>query len=203
MNEFAPENRPREPGTIENPIVDSQLTVEEALRPNPNFFLPKEVYERQVLLSIMYVSFDGKYHQGQIVIDKDLENDVRDFFGFLLEQNFPIGKAVPIAHEKYNFNDGLSMTDNNSSGFNPRFIGDTNRISLHGFGRAIDINPFLNPYIKDDLIEPKGAVYNLEQPGTMTALLVEFLKKRGWRWGGDYHDLKDYHHLEKLLEEVA
>ena len=61
-----------QPGTIENPIIDSQLTKEEALRSNPDFLLSPEVFERQVLLPVVYISFDGKYHQGQIVVDKDL-----------------------------------------------------------------------------------------------------------------------------------
>ena len=73
-----------------------------------------------------------------------------------------------------------------------------NKPSNHAFGRAIDINPFQNPYIKDGLVEPVGAIYKLDQPGTLTVEIVEFLKKRGGIWGGDYHDLKDYHHFEKL-----
>jgi hypothetical protein len=136
-------------------------------------------------------------------VDKDLEKDVRDFFNFLLEQNFPVNKAIPVAHHKFNFNDKLSMDENNSSGFNPRYIGGTNKLSNHALGRAIDINPIQNPQIKDGVTEPKGAIYDTEQPGTLvaTSLIVEFLKKRGWKWGGDYHDLKDYQHFEKPLEE--
>lgn len=203
MNEFTPGLEPREPGTIENPIIDCKLTVQEALRSNPNFFLSPEVYERQILLPVMYVSFDGKYHQGQIVIDKDLETDVKDFFDFLLEQKFPLNTAIPVAHNKFNFDDLLSMAENNSSGFNPRNIAGTNRPSNHAFGRAIDINPLQNPYIKDKLTQPNGATYDKNQLGVLTAEspIVQFLKKRGWAWGGDYHDLKDYHHFEKPLDK--
>jgi hypothetical protein len=62
MNELFAGQEPREPGTIEHPLIDSQLTLEEVLRPNPNFFISPEIFERQVLLQVMYVSFDGKYH---------------------------------------------------------------------------------------------------------------------------------------------
>lgn len=204
MDEFIKQG-PIGPGTKEHPIVDSQLTREEALRPNPNFSLSSEVFERQVLLQIMYLSFDGKYRQGQIVIDKDLEKDVRDFFEFLLEQNFPLNKAIPVAHSKFNFDDELSMAENNSSGFNPRAINGTNKPSNHAFGRAIDVNPFQNPYVKNGLTEPKGALYNPAQLGTFAAesLIVKFLTGRGWIWGGNYHDLKDYHHFEKPLDEAS
>lgn len=199
MKEFSPDAEIYDSGTIENPIIDSKMTTEEALRANPNFFLAPEVFERQILLKVMYLSFDGKYHQGQMVVDKDLESDIKDFFNFLIEQNFPLNKSIPIAHNRYNFNDILSMEDNNSSGFNPRNIAGTDRPSNHAFGRAIDINPFQNPFIKNDVIEPKGAKYDMTKLGTFLAdsPVVLFLKLRGWKWGGDYQEIKDYHHFEK------
>lgn len=208
MKESTPDAKSYEPGTIQNPIFDAQLTKEEALRPNPDFPIPPEAFEKLFLLEIMYLSFDGKYHRGQIVIDKELRKDVRDFFDFLLHQNFPINIAIPVAHERFNFNDHVSMAENNSSGFNPRNIAGKNEPSNHAYGWAIDINPRQNPYIKkDSSIEPDGAVYDSNQPGTLTAEspIVKFLKDRGWIWGGDYQEFKDYHHFEKLpeaLEEV-
>jgi hypothetical protein len=204
MNESISGRESYKPGTLENPIIDSKLTTEEALRPNPDFFLAPEVFERQTVLEVMYISFDGKYHQGQIVVDKDLENDVKDFFNFLLKQNFPLNKAIPVADKRFNFNDALSVAANNSSGFNPRAIAGTDKPSNHAYGRAIDINPLQNPYIRGDLTEPKGAKYDKENPGTLTAEspIVKFLKMRGWNWGGDYRDLKDYHHFEKPLKEI-
>lgn len=204
MKEFSPESKANEPGTLEHPMIDSHMTALEALRANTNFFLSPEVFERQIILEVAYFSFDGKYHQGQIVIDKDLESDVRDFFNFLIEQNFPLKSAIPIAHNKYNFNDTLSMLDNNSSGFNPRNIAGTDKPSNHAFGRAIDINPFQNPFIKNGLIEPKGAVYDILKPGTFSAAspIVQFLKARGWIWGGDFEEIKDYHHFEKPLKQA-
>ena len=188
-------------GTIENPIIDSQLSLEEALRPNPNFFLSPEVFERQVLLQVMYKSFDGKYHQGQIVIDKELEKDVKDFFEFLIKQNFPVNKVIPIADKKYDFDDTKSMNENNSSGFNPRNKTGKNEPSNHAYGRAFDINPQQNPYKKGEIVEPAGAVYDTEKIGTLTPEIVEFLISRGWIWGGNYEELKDYHHFEKLIEK--
>ena len=50
--------------------------------------------------------------------------------------------------DEYNAEDEASMADNNSSCFNFRFISHTTKISNHGKGMAIDINPLYNPYIK-------------------------------------------------------
>jgi hypothetical protein len=202
MKESTPENKPNELGTVENPIIDPGLTREEALRQNPNFPMDEEIFEKQVLLPIIYLcSLDGKYHQGQIVIDKDLENDVKDFLAFLIEQKFPIEKMTPVADKEINFNDNVSMDKNNCSGFNPRNIANTDRPSNHAYGRAFDINPRQNPYIRGETTEPEGAVYNIEIPGTLTAEspIVKFLKDRGWIWGGDFIEFKDYHHFEKPL----
>lgn len=203
MKEHIPEKEFFELGTIENPIVDSQMSREEALRSNPNFFLSPEIFIRQVLLEVIYKSLDEKYHRGQIVVDKDLKIDVENFFNFLLENNFPVQKVVPIAHARFDFDDGLSMAEGNSSGFNPRNIAGTDRPSNHALGRAIDVNPFQNPFIKDGAIEPKGAIYDPTKPGTFVSgsSIVEFLKMLGWIWGGDYKEIKDYHHFEKPFKK--
>jgi len=207
MKESVPNKIIHAPGTLENPIIDAQMTEAEALRPNPDFPVSQEIFKKQVLVPVVYLSFDKKYHQGQIVVDRELEADARDFFNFLLELKFPLSKAIPIAHSKYNFDDNLSMADNNSSGFNPRFIAGTKKFSLHALGRAIDINPFQNPYIRGSLTEPVSAIYNAERYGTITPEIAEFLRKRGWRWGGidfsdpNFPDFRDYQHFEKLPGE--
>lgn len=184
-------------GTLERPIVDSAMSREETLRPNPNFEISQEIFEQQVLINVVYKSFDGKFHQGQLVVHRDLEADIHDLFALIREIDFPVERAVPIV--KYDFSDDASMNDNNSSGFNPRYKTGKTELSNHGLGRAIDINPKQNPYIKGDQVEPLGAVYNLEIPGTIGPdhPIVKFLVARGWEWGGDWTSLKDYQHFEK------
>ena len=88
---------------------------------------------------------------------------------------------------------------NNSSAFNYRLIRDTNKLSNHAFGRAIDINPAINPLIQGDKIRPEGANYDSKVPGTIIGNeeFVIYLKEKGWEWGGDWTDLKDYMHFEK------
>jgi hypothetical protein len=79
------------------------------------------------------------------------------------------------------------------------------QLSLHALVRAFDLNPRENPFIKGDVIQPDNAVYKPGKEGTLTVELVEFLTKRGWRWGGNYESLKDYQHLEKLcgVQKIA
>lgn len=91
------------------------------------------------------------------------------------------------------------MADNNSSAFNYRTaVGKTN-LSRHAFGRAIDINPVQNPYVKGGLVLPPGAVYDTGVRGTLLpdGVVVQAFEKRGWTWGGRWTTLKDWHHFEK------
>lgn len=177
-------------------IVDSKMSFEEATKGTK---APKELLDSIVLLDVVYFSTDMKKHQGQILVHKTVEEDVKYFFQMALEEKFPIKQVIPIV--SYGWSDDASMSANNSSAFNYRFIAGTTRLSNHSFGKAIDINPYFNPVIYKDppSTSPKGAKYKPGNPGVFTAdsRIVKEMKKRGWRWGGDWTSLKDYHHFDK------
>lgn len=189
-------------GTIENPIVDSNMTLSEALRK----WAPQKFKNRQQLIEVLYYSFDGKIHKGQLVMDERLAGDIRKVFRVALETKFPIKSVIPVAHEKFykdgKYNsDGASMKLNNTSAFNYRRATGSKNLSMHSYGYAIDINPVQNPYIKRRTVFPRGAVYNPNKPGTLTRYspVVRAFKRLGWTWGGDWKSLKDYQHFEKVL----
>lgn len=177
---------------------------EEALRQNPAAPCPQEILDRQVLVEVDFYDFDGEMAEGVIVVDRDLARDVNDLFEKIFDDGFPIASAIPVADLQFEWDDERSMRANNTSGFNYRAVtgeaGAGDRLSPHALGRAIDINPLLNPYIKGDVVKPDGAAYNPSVPGTITAdsFIVQFLKERGWTWGGDWMSLKDYQHFEKI-----
>lgn len=175
------------------------MTREEAIN-HPE--CPQEIKDRLVLVDVKFVNEAGEGKNGQIVVDQDLAGDVENFFEFMLEQKFPLTSVEPIA--KYNWDDEASMSVNNSSGFNYRKIARENQLSNHSYGFAIDINPQINPYIKGDMTQPSNASYNVEVPGTLYSghPVVEFMKARGWEWGGDWGDRKDYQHFAKKVYDV-
>jgi hypothetical protein len=176
-------------------IVDSAISFSEAVEGTT---APEEIILSMSLVDVFYYSFDGKKHQGQIVVNKDLEDDVYEIFNFIEKILFPIGKVVPIV--AYQWNDYTSMADNNSSSFNFRVIEGTTKLSMHSLGKAVDINPVQNPVIyPNGVVVPEGAKYLPENRGTFTAenpIVKEFLG-RGWHWGGNFEQPKDYHHFEK------
>src|SRR5690606_8291982 len=57
---------------------------------------------------------------------------------------FPVARMRPMHH--YGGDDARSMADDNSSAFNCRCKVGGGGLSLHGLGRALDLNPVENPY---------------------------------------------------------
>ncbi|WP_203329075.1 M15 family metallopeptidase [Candidatus Laterigemmans baculatus] len=192
-------------GTLDDPIIDSEMTEAEAFEGlDPR--CPEAIRSRQALIEVLYYSGDGKIHQGQLVIDRDLVRDIQAAFAAAREEKFPFTSVIPISHPKFRKNgrwdDGLSMAANNTSAFNYREITGGKRLSNHAYGRAIDINPATNPYIRGTLVLPPGATYDPDAPGAVTAdsAITMTLVELGWNWGGTWDDRKDYQHFEKPLE---
>jgi len=193
-------------GTARHPIIDSRMTKKEALEGlDPK--CPEEFRKRQKLVTVKYYSTDKKIHQGQLVVDVDLKNDIKKVFAQALKEHFPIYSAIPISDKRFRkdgrWDDELSMEANNTSAFNYREVIGGGRLSNHAYGRAIDINTFLNPYIKGNAILPHGATYDPKVEGTFTAdnaILREFLRL-GWDWGGNWTSPRDYQHFEKPLKK--
>lgn len=180
-------------------IIDSKFTLEEVLVRRQESPAPQEILDRQRILEVTYYSFDGKLHQGQIVIDVDLVTDVKEAFNLIRKIKFPVKSVIPFVDRRFMSEDERAASLNNSSGFNYRIIAKTNRLSNHSFGRAIDINPAINPFIRGDERLPEGAKYDPKIPGTIVAEdeLVVYFREKGWEWGGDWTDIKDYMHFEK------
>lgn len=184
-------------------IVDSDMTWEEAMR-NLDSRCPPEIKNQQRLIDVLYYSFDNNIHQGQIVIDERLAEDIEEVFRVALELKFPFAWVLPISSDQFiedgRWSDDLSMAVNNTSAFNYREKTGGGTLSKHAYGFAIDINPQLNPYIKGDVVLPPGSVYNADQPGTLSEghPVVQTFLNLGWTWGGHWETLKDYQHFEKI-----
>lgn len=174
---------------------------------NPDKPAPAEVLADIKQVRVKYLDFDGEQHIGTVEIHKDLADDVKQFFELAVELGFPIQRVVKSSDKKYEWDDDKLMADNATTGYNYRLIKGTDRPSLHGLGRALDVNDLLNPYVRyvdgKALTDPEGAAHDPSVAGTLTAEhpLVLFLKERGWVWGGDWTEkgngVTDYQHFQK------
>lgn len=169
------------------------MSLEEALAGKD---IPDDIKNSVTLVAVPFVSFSGEVCEGQLVVHKEVADEVREIFKKLSDMRFPIERMVPVV--AYQWDDDASMAANNSSAFNYRIIYGTDRLSNHAYGRAIDINPIQNPYVRSDgTAVPSGARYDLAQPGTVTDEVVGIFKSHGWTWGGEWSDRKDWQHFEK------
>lgn len=179
----------------EDVIVDSAMTFDEAVAGTK---APKSTLASLCIVSVRYYGFDGRLHQGQLVVHRAVRDDALELFRLIERLRFPIEKAIPVS--RYGWSDEASMADNNSSAFNYRFIEGTRRLSRHAAGKAIDINPRMNPvYYRNGTVQPEGAVYDRQRPGALHGrhTVVKMFRKLGWTWGGRFKSVKDYHHFEK------
>lgn len=149
-----------------------------------------------------FVGLDGQTRRGEMVVHRDVVDDVVAIFGELAQLRFPIDKMQTVDNYR-DAEDELSMRDNNTSAFNCRPLPGSDRWSQHAYGRAIDINPLFNPYIDSaGSLEPATARDYLDRtradPGMLRAdsPAVRVFTDRGWRWGGAWRNPIDYQHFE-------
>jgi hypothetical protein len=154
-------------------------------------------------VEVNYLGFDGQTHRGDLIVHRDVVADVIAIFGQLYELGYPIAKMRNVA-DYPGAEDELSMEDNNTSAFNCRPLPGSTEPSMHAYGRAIDVNPLVNPYIDGEgNIEPTTAGPYLDRNRTEPGMLhagdpaVRAFTDRDWRWGGDWRTPKDYQHFER------
>lgn len=162
-------------------------------------------------LHVLHKDQDGKEHEGEMIVNVHIAEDVLDILKKLYEADYPIEKIRLV--DEYDADDEASMEDNNSSSFNFRFISHTTKVSKHGLGLAVDINTLYNPYTKivdgERIIEPVNGEpyldreadfpYKIEQNDLCYKLFTE----KGFEWGGSWTDRKDYQHFEIPDDQIA
>lgn len=162
-------------------------------------------------LHVLHKDLEGRTHTGEMVVNRHIAEDVLAILKSLYEQGYPIEKMCLI--DEYDADDERSMADNNSSAFNFRFISHTTKVSKHGLGLAVDINPLYNPYTKlvdgKRIVEPANGLPYLDRDAAFPYKLEEgdlcyrLFLEHGFQWGGAWTDRKDYQHFEIPTEQIA
>ena len=153
-------------------------------------------------LQLTYYGFDNKTHTGEMIVSNKVAKEVVDIFKELYQKKYPIEKIRLI--DEYYANDSLSMKDNNSSAFCYRKIAGSNKLSNHGKGLAIDINPIQNPHVKGTEVSPVEGKEYINRKNIRKGMIIKgdeaykAFTKRGWKWGGNWNN-PDYQHFEKNI----
>ncbi len=151
------------------------------------------------LVEVPFVDLTGTSRRGHLVVHEDHADAILTVFEELARARFPIERLELV--DEFAADDDASMAANNTSGFNCRRVAGTNRWSEHAYGRAVDINPRFNPWVRGDRIDPpSGAAYadrSRREPGMIQPddVVVEAFQRIGWEWGGNQQRAKDYQHF--------
>lgn len=160
------------------------------------------------LVSVDYWGFDGKVHDGEIIVHHSITDETIGAFRKLYEGKFPIAQmhtaekyitASQIGRDHTIKPSKLKGSTNNSVGFVCRKVTGGGGWSAHAYGKAIDINPQQNPYVKGKTVLPtNGNTSRKAIAGTLTSggWAIKAFTSRGFSWGGSFRSLKDYMHFQ-------
>lgn len=184
-----------------SPIPDAIFEIMKGKSFKTDCAIPREELS---YLRIRYVDLQGKTQDGEMVVNRRIAETVLSIFKELYAAKYSIEKIRLVDY--YDADDERSMTDNNSSSFNFRFISHTTKVSKHGMGAAIDINPLYNPYVKmvngKLSIEPAAGAPYIDRSRDFpmkideSDLAFQIFTRYGFEWGGSWEDRKDYQHFE-------
>ena len=169
--------------------------------------VPQIIVQNLCFIKPVFWSFKEKIEQGLLIVHQELAEELIEIFINLAQHRFPIEQMRPI-HEFANC-DRASMAANNTISFHYRSVtGQAGIFSQHSYGRAVDLNPRLNPYVDctQALIFPSnGEAFlnrNQEERGLIRAdsYIVQLFRDYGWDWGGGWLDIQDYQHFEKRAQ---
>lgn len=152
------------------------------------------------LVTLRHWSADGNVRTGRLVVNRKEALATVRIMRALFDLRFPITRMEPI--ERYGGSDFESIEADNTSAFNCRQRVGTGGWSQHAYGRAIDINPLLNPYVSGrDTAHVASQPYlnrNRVRPGMLVAGSEEVavIEAEGWSWAGSWPGgVQDYQHI--------
>jgi hypothetical protein len=152
------------------------------------------------LLTLPHWDDAGRSVAGELVVHADAADAMVEAFRRLYELRFPITRMELV--DVYGADDQASMRANNTSAFNCREIdGRPGVWSQHSSGRAVDVNPLVNPWVRGSQVDPpEGAPYadrSVHVPGGLYRgdPAIDAFASVGWEWGGNWSGSKDYQHF--------
>lgn len=150
---------------------------------------------------------EGRAVVGEMVVGNRIADRVLAILKELYRCAYPIERMRIV--DCWDADDEKSMRANNSSSFNFRTVANSTKVSAHGYGLAVDINPLYNPYYKKlkdgrEIVQPSCSrkYLNRDDPNPYIIrdgdLCCRLFKQYGFEWGGDWHSCKDYQHFEYI-----
>src|SRR5262245_19781442 len=157
--------------------------------------------EQLSYVTVSFLGFDGRAHTGELMVEATEADRFVGAFQTLFDARYPIEEMRVTTQPDL---DAPPTGDgNNTSAFACRPIAGPGRSSWssHAYGRAVDINPFMNPYVRGDLVLPELSSSFLHRSNVRPGMLadgvgvVTAFGTIGWAWGGLWMQPTDYMHF--------
>jgi hypothetical protein len=151
------------------------------------------------LLETVHRGMDGRDRVGLLVLHRDAVSAVDRALRTAYDGGLRIERMRLI--DRYGADDDRSMAANNSHAFNCRRVTGGSAWSEHSYGRALDLNPVQNPYVRGSTVLPSAGRTYLDRSNVRHGMAVEggaavrAFDQVGWYWGGRWNSLKDYQHF--------
>ncbi len=158
------------------------------------------------LVTVSHWGFDGRVHEGQLIVNSDSARQLTTVFRKLYDLRFPIRHMR--LDDMYGPRRARPSDGDVTGSFRCRqsvpspCTGGTasGRWSNHAYGHAIDLNPVENPYVGCGQTRDPASVRYMDRSrlrkGMVTPAVVRAFESIGWGWGGSWSgDTKDYMHF--------
>jgi LysM repeat protein len=172
-----------------------ELVTPETVNWNPSLKCPvPPAMLRKVWVS--YIDLKGAYHDGSIIVHRDVARRVQQIFFTLFRWRYRIMAMAPMSVNM----PGETNMGIVTAGYNCRPVGGSDVWSEHAFGTAIDINPLQNPMLRGGAISPAGSSFWMNRNRYLIGMIhaegaARAFTANGYFWGGEWRSLKDYMHF--------
>jgi hypothetical protein len=152
-------------------------------------------------ITMTFWGFDQEPHTGELIVHRSVARDVVTVFRALYRARWPIEEMRVTSREELDLpptGDG-----NNTSAFVCRPARLSEEWSQHAYGLAVDVNPFHNPYVSDEVTLPELAIAYRDREWRRPGMIhrgdpvTSAFAKIGWSWGGDWTSAKDWMHFSR------
>lgn len=202
-------------GMLDQYFVANEITDDIFQSINGMSFVENPNISREQLryLKVLHYNFNHEVQIGELIVNANIAEDVRNIFRELFEQQYEIQSMMLV--DRFWTGDGASsdknsIENNNTSAFNYRMIAGTDQLSNHAMGYAIDINPLQNPCVAYNADGSFQEVYRdmeryIDRANGEAHMIghedicYQIFTRYGFTWGGDWTDPIDYQHFEKNL----
>ena len=162
-------------------------------------------------IKVLHYNYNHEIQVGELIVNKAIAQDCLKIFRELFEIEYEI-ESMRLVDDYWTGDsvesDTNSIAHNNTSSFNYRSVPGSSSLSNHAKGRAIDINPLQNPYVKYKSDGTFAHYYKdmelyLDRNSGKKHMIThqdecyKIFQKYGFTWGGNWNSVKDYQHFEK------